>query len=106
MIRIAQQGRGRSAPAETLEEVVAGIGCHWVEVDGVRLTAAEHGLASAQFAATNGEFSVPTLVLSVIGPVEVVYLGADGEELGSEPFPDFAGQLDSGAAVRRGPTEP
>lgn len=101
MIRIAQQGRCQSRPAETLDEVVAGVGCYWVEVDGVRLTAADHGLVSAQFAASGGEFSVPSLLLSVVGPVEVVYLDGDGNELGAEPMPDFAGVLDSQSAVVR-----
>ena len=101
MIRVAQQGRTIDSPAETLDEVIAGFRCMWVEIDGVRLTAEDHGLVSFSFTARNGEVTIPEVVLRLVGPVEVVYLDGDGNELGAEPFPDFAGTLGGDSLVRR-----
>ena len=81
MIRIAQQGRSSDSIAESLDEFVAGYGVHWVEVDGVRWTA-EQGLTEVDLRIAHDEFNGAVVTLHTFGPVEIVYLGVDGEPLG------------------------
>lgn len=45
--------------------VVAELQAHWVDIDGVRLTANEHGLKSVTYRANGTEISTVTLVFTV-----------------------------------------
>lgn len=88
-IRIGVEGRSGASYAESLADVVLGRGVHWVEVDGTRLT----GITGVRLDIANG-FHTTRLVLDesfhgehvateigMLGSVELVYLGADGEPL-------------------------
>lgn len=77
-IRIAQQGWAAVQAAKNLEEVKAGIRLPWVELDGVRLT----DIASVEFSAGADEFGQARMTIELLGPVEIVYVGPDGEPLG------------------------
>lgn len=80
MIRIAQRGWNRDQAATTLDEVAAGFDCLWVEIDGVRIPGT---LISATPDVVAGEFNRTYITLEVLGRVELVYLDADGNELGT-----------------------
>lgn len=80
-VRVAQRGWIADRAASSLEEVSAGVGVYWVEIDGHRF---EH-VGGIEFEARQGEFSVPVLRLPIIGSLEVVYLDQSGNELGSVP---------------------
>lgn len=101
-IRIAQQGWGHDGPAKSLEEVRAGVKLPWIELDGHRLS----DIASVEFRAATTEFGMATMTVELLGPVEIVYIGADGQPLG-EPVPMTAaqaiaaGRIDYGAIVER-----
>lgn len=84
MIRIAQKGYSTGGAARSLDDVVAGVGVHWIEVDGVRLTAKDHRLVDVEIHVEEG-VTVPRFTIGVTGPVEFVYLGPDDEELGAAP---------------------
>lgn len=84
-VRIAQLGWDGHHPAESAEDVQVGIGIHWVEIDGHRFDA----VLRARVVAAHDEITAgPTLVLQLIGPVEIVYVDSDGNEIG---VPDLRG---------------
>jgi hypothetical protein len=74
-IRIAMKGWSKFGPAETADEVRIGVGVPWVEVDGHRITE----VVKAEIKTTEDGFQEVTV--SLIGPVEIVYVGRDGEPL-------------------------
>lgn len=78
-IRIAQKGWRGAEAAKTLEEVGVGVTLPWIELDGVRFT----DIASVQFLATKDGFGEARMTVELLGSIEVVYLGADGEPLGA-----------------------
>jgi hypothetical protein len=85
-VRVAMKGWNRSQAATTPDEVSSGVMMPWVEIDGVKYDAVTH----AEFHADEHDFSRLTVTIGVLGPVDLVYLGPDGEELVSEPG-DVAG---------------
>lgn len=101
LLRIAQRGWNGSQPARTLDEVGIGLQCLWIELGGVRC----ENVAEVEFAARNA-FTTPRVTLEWIGPVEIVYVGADGQILGSQ-FADPAdiGTLNADAETPR-PAQP
>lgn len=79
-VRIAQKGWKGSGPAESADDVAVGLGVLWVEIDGHRF----EEVFEAQVVARHDEFTPgAALTFQLIGPVEIVYVGADGEELSS-----------------------
>lgn len=78
-IRLGQQGWKGSTPAETLDEVFVGLKLLWVELDGHKF----EDVISAEFRADVDDIGQIGLVVKPIGSFEVVYVGQDGEELGS-----------------------
>jgi hypothetical protein len=87
---VAQRGWAGVDFADSVDEVRAGLNLEWVEVDGHRF----EDVVSAELKAEEG---FTTLHVEFIGTVEVVYLGRDGQELGSqtalERFRSFFGSL-------------
>jgi hypothetical protein len=83
MIRVAQEGWVDCVPAKTVDEVRVGIGCYWVEIDGVRIDK----IVRAEFVAAEGEFSLPRLVIDVAAGMEIVYVDRNGEPLPGAPVP-------------------
>jgi hypothetical protein len=78
-IRIAQKGWRGAEQARTLEEVQVGVTLPWVELDGVRFT----DIAGVEFSASKDGFGEARLTIDLLGSIEVVYVGPDGEDLGA-----------------------
>lgn len=78
-VRIGQLGWNSDRAALTLDEVQCGIGVHWVEIDGQRY---EH-VVSAHVRAAKSQLTRATLVVQLVGPIELVYVDDDGNELGA-----------------------
>lgn len=101
-ITIAQQGWAGSTPAKSLEEVRAGVKLPWIELDGHRLS----DIAAVAFRAAGDEFGKATMTVELLGPVEIVYVGENGQPLG-EPVTMTAaeaiaaGRIDYQAIVER-----
>lgn len=68
------------------ENIVAGVHCLWVELDGHRF----EDVVSATFKAAEDSLVGCRLVLEPIGPVELVYVGADDQELHADVVADPA----------------
>lgn len=81
MIRVAQRGWNGSMPAETVEDVTAGIGCYWVEIDGVRI----ERVVRVEVVSDGQEVTVPRLVVDVCDGVQILYVDADGNPLPGDP---------------------
>lgn len=79
IIRIAQKGiTADSGTARSLKEVVAGVAMQWIELDGHRFS----DVISADLKIGPDEFMKTRLELEIHGPVELVYVDHEGEELG------------------------
>lgn len=89
MLRIAQRGWNGSQGAETADDVTIGIGCWWVEIDGVRI----ERIVRAEIVAADDEISIPRLILDVADGVQIVYVDADGEPLPGAPVPVEPGDI-------------
>ena len=74
VIRIAQRGWRMMQPADALDHVHTGLHVLWVEVDGHRM----ENVASVRLDLQGG---FPDTEIHLIGRVELVYLGENGEEL-------------------------
>jgi hypothetical protein len=83
VIRVAQQGWDLNRQAETVDDVKTGVGCWWVEIDGVRIGR----IIRVEWAAQDDEISVPRLVIDVADGMEIVYVDRDGEPLHGTPIP-------------------
>lgn len=84
-VRIATYGyRAGSGRAETLDEVTHGIRIPWVEIDGHRFDAITHAVIDLG----KDDVTSVEVTVAVIGPVELVYVDADGNELGAAPLFD------------------
>lgn len=76
-IRIAQKGWNVSSAAETPDEILVGVRCMWVEIDGCRIT----DVISANVRVADDSATAAVLETRVYGPIELVYLLADGTEV-------------------------
>lgn len=83
MIRVAQLGWELSNQADTIDDVKAGVGCYWVEIDGVRIDR----VIRVEWVAANDEVTIPRLVVDVAGGMEIVYVDSDGEPLPGPSVP-------------------
>lgn len=90
-IRLAQRGWDGDHAAETMDDVGAGIGLLWVEIDGHRF----EGVVRADFTADKVDAMIPLLHLEIIGPVEIIYIGKDGQPLGVEKLSTEEWMLES-----------
>lgn len=77
-IRIAQRGMAFGAAAETLEEVICGMGAEWVEINGMRTSEVQSIKLEM-----GGDAMVTKPTISFFAQVEIVYLDKDGEILGA-----------------------
>lgn len=82
-IRIAQRGWCADSSAETADDVIAGIGIWWVEIDGVRIEG--RNLTAATFTAAKDELGASTVTLHLLGAVEIVYVDKHGVPLPGAP---------------------
>ena len=82
-IRIAQRGWCDGSGAQTADDVIAGIGVWWVEIDGVRIEG--RNLTCATFTAATDEIGEATVTLHLLGAVEIVYVDKDGVPLPGAP---------------------
>lgn len=87
-IRIAQVGWNFDRPARSVEEVNAGFGLWWVEIDGVRVKSILRATVEAVKLTERPDgttdvspITSPTLTLEILGPVEIVYVDETGEPL-------------------------
>lgn len=87
-IRIAQTGWAFDRPARSVDEVNAGFGLWWVEIDGVRVRSILRATVEAVKLGEgpDGEpvpmpITSPKLTLEILGPVEIVYVDETGEPL-------------------------
>ena len=58
-----------------------GIGCYWVEINGVRI----ERVVSVEFKAADDEFTTPRLIVDVADGFQIVYVDNNGEPLPGEP---------------------
>lgn len=101
-VRIAQEGWQSSWPASRQEDVSIGMMLPWVEIDGLRL----HRVSSAEVRFAPDGFTVPQLVVNIIGTVEVVYVDEHGEPLPGETLtvsPDAVMGTYDGGTIRERP---
>ena len=104
-VRIAMRGYSKVGPTEVVEDVIAGVKLPWVELDGHRIHAGQ-GLISAEFNAAVDDLSVTNIVLTVSGPVELVYVDRLGlplgrvDEIPAEEAPGLLRVLDHTSIVR------
>lgn len=97
-IRIAMKGWHGSEQATTGDEVDAGVALPWVEIDGVKYGAITH----AEFHADKGAFNETLLTIGFLGPVSIVYLDKDGNELAvDENVKPPLDPIDSGRMLNR-----
>lgn len=82
-IRIATYGHARGGRAASVEEVTCGIRVPWVEIDGHRFDAITHAVIDFG----KDDLASCEVTLGVIGPVEVVYVDAEGDPLPGAPSP-------------------
>lgn len=87
-IRIAQIGWARNEPAKTQDDVVAGFGLAWVEIDGHQVRSIMHADVSCvklvehpDGSTTADPLTSPVLTLEVFGSVEIVYVDEEGVAL-------------------------
>lgn len=81
-VRIGQRGLARSSRApETVDDVDLGYRVMWVELDGHRF----EDVVTVAFSAGGDEITTPSITLNLIGAIEMVYVGADGEPLPGAP---------------------
>lgn len=98
-IRIAQKAACNGGNCESMDDVIAGYAMPWIELDGHRIT----DVAAATFTAGRGEIQGVTLTLDAIGPVQLVYIDHDGNEIGEveHPDPGAIGRIDSATVIER-----
>ncbi len=79
-VRLATRavGKGVSDPT-SMDDVRAGVKMPWVELDGHRFS----DLAEARVEMAHNGVLHTFVTFQFIGPVEIVYLGRDGEEIGT-----------------------
>lgn len=108
-IRIATQAWAGAEPATTIEETVIGLHLPWVELGGVRVSNVASaaidlaGRASSGPSAVPGEGGFAEVTVVFVAPVEVVYVGEDGEPLApGEQVSQWPAEFGYQALVERG----
>lgn len=78
-IRIAQRAWEGASAVDRIGPQTVGVDLMWVEIDGVRIT----DVIAAKVAFADGKDTVPSVTVRPYGTVEIVYVGRDGQEIGS-----------------------